>query len=107
MKSISEDGTLSECKSDFDRQSSNSSSTDNIGSGDFLTFDKPAENPAVIDIEHIERKNDLTVGCENECDVTAVNIRASPRSNDSSREGQANKTNINTTADSGTAVVKL
>lgn len=105
--SNSEDATLSECKSDFDRHSSNSSSTDNTGNGDFLIFEKPAENPAVIDIEHIERKNNLTAGCENECDGTAVNIRASPRFNDSSREGQDNKDNINTPTGSGTVAVTL
>ena len=99
-------GILSGTKSNFDGQSSTSSSSDIIGNGELVSLGIPEENPAIINIEHRERNSDLTVGCENECDVTEVDIRASPRSIGSSRDSQ-NKSIKNKPVASSSVAVKL
>ena len=99
-------GTLSGIKSNFDGQSSTSGSSDIIENEELVSLGRPEENPAIINIEHKERNSDLTVGCEKECDVTKVNIRASPRSIGSSRDSQ-NKSIKNKPVASSSAAVKL
>ena len=94
-------GTISGVKSNFDGQSSTSGSSEMIEHDELLSLGHSEENPAIINIENIERNSELTVGCEKECDVTKVNIRASPRSIGSSRDSQ------NKPVTSSSVVVKL
>ena len=63
-------------------------------SNDLVSLGSKAENPAVIDIEYTERKEELTPGCEDQSDVTEVSIIGSPMAARSSRKMQHSSMNI-------------